>query len=402
MNETKGELIQKIYFICIFLIILLSFHDFAGAQAFKRFKEGDAVKSINLKTVEGIDINTENFKNKNVLGVIFWKYPNTRCESALKYMQNISNEYSENFGLKIFSVYCPSESKAVTSNEIDIINKIKSENNINIPVLLDDELKIFNSYGIISLPSIMIINKEGKAEYILAGFPKFGAEQDIKKNLMKILGIPEDVVDKKKYEPKSDADRNYKLATAVHSQGNTEKAKDYLLKAIEIDPLYPAPYSILGKLYIQKEDNKKAIENYQKSLELDPDNAKLMLGYGFLCLEAGMTEDALLVFKKTIEKFPDYSASGYYGLGTIYLKNNILDSAKEASEKADELYLKFKSKDSFEKINQAQNTANLAEIHYNFNDKSKAITSYKNAMEKYNVILTEFSQKNDLLGSAQK
>ncbi|MBI5208237.1 MAG: tetratricopeptide repeat protein [Candidatus Firestonebacteria bacterium] len=391
MKNKRGTYERIVFILFILSIFIVLSNNNVFAQAFKRFQEGDKIKPILLKTLEGKEINTEDFINSNILGVLFWKLPSPRGVSALKYLQKIQDNY-KNQNILILSIYCPRDPKGISSDELEEIKKVLEENNITLSVLLDDGLKTFNTYGVISLPSTMILDKEGIARYILAGFPKFGAEQEINKNVKKILGIPEEAVALKKYEPKLPASRNYKLAVSVLERGNDDKAINYLKEAITFDPDYADPYALLGKLYIKAQKNDEALENLRKSLELDSLNIDVMMNYGFLCLELEMKDDALLVFKKIVEKTPEYAARGHYGIGTIYLKNKIFDSALNESERAFDLYNTKKIMNTYDKLNFAQNISNMAEIYINLNDKSKAINAYKKAGEKYNEILIELSK----------
>lgn len=383
----KGK--NRVCLVLFSLLFILTSYQFIFAQAFKRFKDGDKVIPFVLKTLDGKEINISSFEKNNFVGIVFWKLGSERSIASLKYMQKMLDLYSKDFGFVLVAIYCPREPAGISSSELEEVKKVISENKINIPVLLDEGLKIFSNYGVISLPSTTFLDKDGIAKYILAGFPKFGAEQNINKNIKNLLGIPEEIAAKKKYEPKLDADRNYKLALAVLERGNTDKAMDYLKNAVTIDPQYPAPYTLLGKLYFQLQQKEQALENYRKSLELDPDNIELMIKYGFLCMDLSMPDDALLIFKTIIEKSPEYSSSAHYGIGNIYLNNKVFDSARLESERADELYRKTKKYEPFEKFYFAQNLNNLAEIYINFQEKSKAIESLKSASEKYQEILNE-------------
>ncbi|MBI4651575.1 tetratricopeptide repeat protein [Candidatus Desantisbacteria bacterium] len=391
MEEIGMEVKVKDYFskcICIIIILFTVTAIKTHAQAFKRFKEGDKALTIVSKTLDGKQINTDEFKQKNTLGVIFWKLGSVRSISALKYLQKTKETYKD-IGFTVISVYCPKESTGISSSEIEEVEKILQENNISIPVLLDEGLKVFNNYGVISLPSIMILDVEGTAKYILGGFPKFGAESDISKNVKKILGIPEEAVAKKKYEPKLPASRNYKLANAVLERGNTDKAIEYLKNAISMDPDYADPYALIGKLYLQNQNKELALENYRKALELDPDNNENMIKYGFLCLEAGMNDDSLLVFKTILEKSPDFTPSAHYGIGSVYMQNQVYDSARSESEKAEILYSQANNLSPHENLYYAQTISNLAEIYSALQEKSKAIEAYKKAGKKYEEILGE-------------
>lgn len=307
-------------FFCFYSFLLFA-NSKIYAQAFKRLFLDDPVIEISLRDLNGKQISLAEYKDKKILAVIFFKNPSLRGPNAIAYWQKLYEKYRDSNNFSVISVYCPRTPQGIPSDELNDLQKLIAEKNITYPVLLDEGLNIFSKYGVISLPSSMIVDTKGIVKYIIPGFPTFGAEKDISTNLKKILGIPEEKIIVKKYEPDLDAGRNYKLAVAVMARGNTDKAIDYLNIAVSKDPKYPAPYSLLGNLYTRIKKTDKAMENYQKALELDSEDVETLINYGFLCMDQGMKEDALLQFKNIIEIAPQKSAEAYFGMGTIYLKN---------------------------------------------------------------------------------
>ncbi len=371
-------------FSVFFSIISLCFFLPAHAQAFKRLGVGETASEINLKDFDGKQISTSNFKNKNVLALVFFKYPSLRGPGALSYWQKLYNTYQVSNGLEILAVYCPQSDKGVTSEELEGVKKIISDAGLTFPVLIDEGLNIFGKYGVITLPSTAILDKNGIVQYILTGFPEFGAERDIRINLKKALGIPEEIVVKKEeYIPKNKADFTYKLALVVKQRGNNEKAIEHLQTAITKDPEYALAYGTLGELYVDKGEKEKAIEAFRKALTLDPDNVSILLNYGFLCMDMQKKDDALLQFKNILELDKSKIAEGLYGMGCIYTENKIYDSAKVKLEEAIKLYGGWKNFSIDEKVHFAMSYYNLGEIYSNLKDNKTAIINYQKSFDTY-------------------
>ena len=57
--------------------------------------------------------------------------------------------------------------------------------------------------------------------------------------------------------------------------GNTELAREYILMAIATGDVNAELYEHLGDIYLDLDENEKAMESYLKGLELEPDNKKL-------------------------------------------------------------------------------------------------------------------------------
>ncbi|MBI5207051.1 MAG: redoxin domain-containing protein [Candidatus Firestonebacteria bacterium] len=369
------------------IFLFLCFYDpIVFAQAFKRLNVENNAIDFSLNDLNGNKISLGDYKSKKTLAVIFWKHPSLNGPKALAHWQKVFEKYKDSHNFSVISVYCPRTPQGIAGDEMTDLQKVIVENNITFPVLLDEGLNVFSKYGVISLPSSMVVNTDGVVKYILAGFPTFGAERDISINLKRVLGIPEEKVAEKKYEPDLDAGRNYKLAIAVLQRGNIDKAIEYLSVAVQKDPKYPLPYALLGKLYTQTQKTDKAMQNYQKALELDPLDTDTLINYGFLCMDMGMKDDALLQFKNIIELAPQKSAEAYYGMGTIYLKNEVFDSAIVKVQEAIRLYQEQKKISNEELLHLAISYENLAEIHLKTDRKKDALDYYKKALEKYEKI----------------
>ncbi|MBI4651964.1 redoxin domain-containing protein, partial [Candidatus Desantisbacteria bacterium] len=342
-----------------------------------------------LRDINGGQVSLSSFKNKKNLAVIFFKVPGLNSVKALAYWQKVYDKYKNDHEFSMISVYCPRTPQSIPSAEMDDLQKIIEEANVKFPVLIDDGLNIFSKYGVISFPSSMVLDTQGVVKYILPGFPTFGAEKDITKNLKSILGIPEEKIAEKKYVPELDAGRNYKLAIAVLQRGNTTKAMEYLNISIQKDPKYPDPYVLMAKLYSQSNKTDKALENYQKALELDSSDVNTLIDYGLLCMEMGMKDDALLQFKNIIEIAPNKSAEAYFGMGTIYLKNEVYDSALSKVMEAIKLYSQQKDMSIQERLHMTMSYINAAEILLKNKKKKEAIEQYKDALKKYEEITGE-------------
>ena len=77
-------------------------------------------------------------------------------------------------------------------------------------------------------------------------------------------------------------------AMGFNSLMNFRRAIGEAKRATKLDSTYAPAYRLLGDIYVRFiEDDKKALEYYQKYLELEPDNAEGLYFFGLACIRAG-------------------------------------------------------------------------------------------------------------------
>ncbi len=99
--------------------------------------------------------------------------------------------------------------------------------------------------------------------------------------------------------------------------GRYEEAIQEFNKAIEIDPNNPEIYFYRGNTYADKGDSDKAIDDFTKAIQLDPTNANAYYNRGISYSDKRDLDRAIADYSKTIELDPSY-AFAYYNRGLAY------------------------------------------------------------------------------------
>ncbi|MCJ7727920.1 MAG: tetratricopeptide repeat protein [Actinobacteria bacterium] len=115
--------------------------------------------------------------------------------------------------------------------------------------------------------------------------------------------------------------------------GDTDKALEDYQKSVELKPDFALPIASIGKIYAKKKDFDNAIEFYKKAVELGDQDVITYYNYGVCLMNLGKNTQAKDIFEKLISLDENYS-NAYYQLGIIYI--GLGDSAK-----AKELLQKF-------------------------------------------------------------
>lgn len=133
----------------------------------------------------------------------------------------------------------------------------------------------------------------------------------------------------------------YNRGTAYSNKGEYDKAiKDYN-KAIELNPDFAGAYNNRGFAYYHQSDYDKAIENYNTAIELNPDDVGAYNNRGAAYANVGNYKKTIEDFTKAIELNPD-SHEAYYNRGLAYTEKGDSDKASKDYNKAIELKKAYK------------------------------------------------------------
>lgn len=125
----------------------------------------------------------------------------------------------------------------------------------------------------------------------------------------------------------------YNLGMIYNERGKFEKAVDAFNKALNMSPWYLPVYPNLGLAYDNLGLYDQAIEVYQTGIKLDP---KLIRAYHYLgnaYLKKGEYGEAVRVYRQVIEINPD-NAEAYYNLGIAYDRSGLTGEAITAYQTA--------------------------------------------------------------------
>ncbi|MFH1454135.1 MAG: tetratricopeptide repeat protein [Armatimonadota bacterium] len=163
------------------------------------------------------------------------------------------------------------------------------------------------------------------------------------------------------------AEEHYNAGLELKKEKKFQEALDELSKAVKIDPDYIPAYTeaarilafcgrpdmalhiiqkevlirdtnnisgrdLLGYIYLQRGMAEEALAQYNKIIEIDPDDARGHMGKGNVYFLTGRTDEALAVFKELIKtgsknNDPEVTAEIYKGIGCIYAFEKMFEEA---------------------------------------------------------------------------
>jgi len=125
----------------------------------------------------------------------------------------------------------------------------------------------------------------------------------------------------------------YVYTTENHSVSEgIAKAMPAVKKSIALDPDYAPAYSLLALYHSAKWNFKEAKINLQKSLQLAPEDSRVIKSSASREMNLGKLDDAIILLKKAISLDP-LNSSNYYNLGHYYSWNGQLEEGESAMNK---------------------------------------------------------------------
>jgi type IV pilus assembly protein PilF len=128
---------------------------------------------------------------------------------------------------------------------------------------------------------------------------------------------------------------NAELGLGYINEGQFQRAKYKLDKAIKYDPDNAHGYHYMAELYRRLKDYDKAGEYYEKALSLAPNDTNIQNNYGVYLCELGQYERAYKHFQKIIDN-PLYPAraNAYENVGLCSLREGKLQKAEDSFKAA--------------------------------------------------------------------
>lgn len=166
--------------------------------------------------------------------------------------------------------------------------------------------------------------------------------------------------------PASRVNAQLDLARGYLEQGNMERARTSLNKALEIDSRSVEAHVLLAVLNAAESEWGIAEQHFKTALSIDPKDAMALNNYGSFLFSRGRYEESVRYLSLLVQD-TDYRArsQAYENLGLAQLKVNQKDAARESFNRA--LQLSF---------SQPQSSLELAQLAYEDGDIESAAGYY--------------------------
>jgi Tfp pilus assembly protein PilF/peroxiredoxin len=340
-----------------------------SASALQNLAVGTEAPDFTLQDFSGAKQGFSTLKGDKLTVILFWASWSRQSEKALKQMEELHQKYKKQ-GLSVIGINV--ERQTIDAQAMQDIKGTSDGLKISFPTLVDHGLIAFHDYGIIAVPTTVILDKDRKIKFEMSGFPLVGTRDMIHFLAAAIEGkaAPDEVAKKTGYQPDKNAVRCWNMGIkALSSKRTADSAETWFKKAISADPDFILPHLSLGTYYQEQGDLAQAKEQFQQALNRKPDNAAALSKMGLLLIDEGASAAARTMLEKAIKVDEAYAPSYYY-LGYLTGKEGDMKKAAELFAGAEEINpLDYRINVYRGKMFEAQN--NL----------EQAATSYKNALK---------------------
>ncbi len=142
--------------------VTLSLALFAASAAAVTLEVGERAPGFTLRDLEGNPFTLEQFRGKTVV-IAFWSTWCSRCREELAFLRDTFGQRSD---VAVLLVNQDSERRVPAGK----LRALAEEMGISFPVLLDEGLSLWQTYGINALPTSVVVGEDGLVKLVEPNF----------------------------------------------------------------------------------------------------------------------------------------------------------------------------------------------------------------------------------------
>lgn len=302
------------------------------AATLQGLQAGMEAPDFSLKDLAGEKKNFQTVKGTKITIVIFWSTWSAKSEKALLRLEKLYRKYKDK-GLSVVAVNV--DGQEINGTTLAEIKAKFDKLQLSYTSLIDYGLQTFHDYGVIAVPSTLILDGERIIQYELSGFPLIGSEE-LADFVASIFEEKKSETAKQKtgYKPDKKALRHYNMGLSIlKSRRMADTAEMWFKKAIEADPGFLMPYLGLGKFYVARDDTQQAREQFEKAISIDSANPMALCELAYILIREGRLAEGKQMLDSALKSDESYLPCYYYS-GIVFSKEGKIDEALKSFENA--------------------------------------------------------------------
>lgn len=249
----------------------------AGAQAEPSSDlVGTLARELSLRGLSGetIRFSSRDPIQNRLTVLVFWATWSRFCEHECTQLAKLWPQWSKR-GVKIVAISV--EASRIRDEQLQTIRKWLADRPLPFPVAVDDGLLAFRTYGVVAVPTTIVVDSKGNIVMRLAGFTDGGAER-----LVKLV--------------------EHRLV----EEGKASERPP--LEAVSLGHRQAIRYLRLARVLVEKEENEMAEYTLKRAIEQDAEliEARVELAQLYEAMKKPAVADAILT--KAASRFPNDSS----------------------------------------------------------------------------------------------
>jgi len=235
------------------------------AAALDGLQAGMKAPPLSLDGLDGGRIGVGGPSSGRAVLAVFWATWSRMSPEVLERAEKLAGRHRSQ-GLAVVGINV--EKPRPTPEEVQQVRAAAQRLALTFPVALDRELEAFHAYGVVAVPSSVLIGADGTVLGALVGYPIAGREDFFELVEATVLGRqvarrPEP----RGPEPNPRAVRYFNLGRALAARGLADQADANLQKSIELDGAFALPRILLGQIYRERALTRETIALREGALQ---------------------------------------------------------------------------------------------------------------------------------------
>lgn len=233
----------------------------APAGAFKRLELGQPVADHTLVTPAGEARQLTDLLGSGATAITFWASWSPRSGDALGGLQELRDAFADR-GLATLAINVDGPDRGAEDTAIDGLTA-------DVTQLVDADLSLYDEYGVVAVPSLVLLDGTGRVAALSSGYSPSSREQFVR-DAGRVLGVAEP-------EPAAEPATGYRPAGAAQK------------------------HLRMARLYLRKHQTARALELFSQALAEDPGFAEARTALAAALRKNGRPDEAARVELAAVE-----------------------------------------------------------------------------------------------------
>lgn len=134
----------------------------AASAGAGELREGETAPPFSLRDIDGRPVTLDAFRGKTVV-ISFWSSWCSRCEEEIAHLRDVFGGRDD---AAVILVNQDSGGRAIRSR----VERIRERLGVPFPMIVDEDLALWNAYGIKALPTSVVVGEDGVVLFVASNF----------------------------------------------------------------------------------------------------------------------------------------------------------------------------------------------------------------------------------------